>query len=84
MPWVSSMAKSTGEEVTRDFLSKSADDLESARVLYDHKHFANCLYFLQQSSEKLAKALWLWMEVLTPKIAREDFCDFSMKSFLRL
>ena len=70
---VSSMAaRNMREEAAQDFLSRSADDLDSAKVLYDHKHFANCLYLLQQSNEKLAKALWLWMGILTPKKARED------------
>lgn len=65
-------AKNAREEAARDFFSKSTDDLASAKVLYDTKHFSNSLYFLQQSGEKLAKALWLSIGILTPKRARED------------
>lgn len=65
-------AKKARDEAVQDFFSKSADDLDSAKLLYDNKQFANSLYFLQQSSEKLAKAQWLLIGILTPKKAREN------------
>jgi len=69
------------DETIQGFLSKSADDLASAKVLYDTKHFSNSLYFLQQSSEKLSKALWLRMGILTPKKARENGLVKSVLGF---
>jgi len=65
-------AKKARDEAAQDFLSKSSEDLESAKLLYDHKQFANSLYHLQQSGEKLAKAQWLLIGILTPNKARED------------
>lgn len=74
--------KDAKEKVVDDWLSASADDLESARVLYDNCLFAYSLYHLQQSNEKMAKALLLRLGFLTPKTARKDWAVKSVLGFL--
>ncbi len=69
------------DEIVRNWLSASAIDLESAKVLYDHKLFANSLYHLQQSNEKLAKGLLLSIGILTPKMAKKDLIVKSILGF---
>jgi hypothetical protein len=73
--------KSTDKAV-EDWLSRSANDLESAKVLYNNRLFDNCVYHLQQSNEKLVKALLLWIGILTPKKAREDLTVQALLGFL--
>jgi len=76
------MNKDAKDKAVEDWLSKSANDLKTAKVLYDNKIFDNCLYFLQQSNEKLLKALLLSMGILTPKRAKEDWIVKSVLGFL--
>lgn len=67
------MAQGDAKEiVVQDWLSASADDLKTAKVLYDNRLFAHSLYHLQQGNEKLAKALLHRLGFLTPKTARKD------------
>ena len=69
-------------KIVESWLSRSEGDLESAKVLYDSKHFDQCLYYLQQSNEKLAKALLLSMRFSTPKVGRKDRAIQSALGFL--
>lgn len=69
------------DEIVRNWLSASALDLESAKVLYDHRLFASSLYHLQQSNEKLAKGLLLSIGILTPKMAKKDLRVKSILGF---
>lgn len=70
------------DKIVGEWLSASAKDLEAARLLYDNKLFANCLYHLQQSNEKLTKALLLSIGILTPKRAAKDWRTKSVLGFL--
>lgn len=70
------------DKEVRNWLSKSTTDLESAKVLYDHKLFANALYHLQQSNEKLAKGLLISIGILTPKAAKKDLRVKSLLGFM--
>lgn len=70
------------DKAVEDWLSRSANDLESAKVLYENRFFDNCVYHLQQSNEKLAKALLLSVGILTPKKAREDLTVQAFLGFL--
>lgn len=70
------------DKIIADWFSKSANDLESAQVLYDNKLYANCLYHLQQSNEKLVKALLLSIGILTPRKAKTDWAIKSALGFL--
>ncbi len=44
-------------EFAKTFMKKSAEDLESAKILYEKGIYSNALYFAQQAAEKAAKAL---------------------------
>jgi hypothetical protein len=70
------------DKIVGEWLSASARDLEAARVLYDNKLFAGSLYHLQQSNEKLAKALLLSIGILTPKRTAKDWKTKSVLGFL--
>jgi hypothetical protein len=76
------MISDARDKVIEDWLSKSANDLKSAKVLYDRKLFDTCVYHLQQSNEKLAKALLLSMGILTSKEARENWTVRKWLGFL--
>jgi HEPN domain-containing protein len=76
------VAGSCKDKVIAEWLSASTTDLESAKVLYDHRLFSNSLYHLQQSNEKLAKALLLSIGFLTPKFAKKDLRIKELLGFL--
>ena len=69
-------------EAVQDWLYASEVDLQSARVLYDSNIFATSLYHLQQSNEKLAKALLLDLGFLTVKTAKRDYVVKKVLGFL--
>jgi len=75
-------SKDKKNKIVEGWLSKSEADLESAKVLYERKLFDTCLYHLQQSNEKLAKALLLSSRFSTPKIGRRDWAIQSALGFL--
>ena len=79
------MDKSSKDEenkIVEKWLSGSEDDLKAANLLYDNKLFALCLYHLQQSNEKLAKALLLSLPLSTPKRRPKDYAVQSALGFL--
>jgi len=76
------MSKDSRNKSIEDWLSRSTSDLKAAKVLYDTKLFDDCVYHLQQSNEKLLKALLLSIRIMTPKQAREDLTVQKMLGFL--
>lgn len=70
------------EKIIGEWFSASATDLKCAKVLYDNKLFASCLYHLQQSNEKLIKALLLSIGIQTPKRTAKDWTTKSVLGFL--
>jgi hypothetical protein len=70
------------DKIVEEWFSASATDLKCAKVLYDNKLFASSLYHLQQSNEKLTKALLLSIGILTPKRAAKDWMTKSVLGFL--
>jgi hypothetical protein len=84
LPQGSSMINYTKsrDKAVEDWLSRSAADLKSAKVLYDNKLWDDCVYHLQQSHEKLTKALLLSIGMMTPKQAMEDLRVQQMLGFL--
>ena len=74
--------KESKSDAIQDWLSASAVDLQSARVLYDSNIFSTSLYHLQQSNEKLAKALLLNLGFLTVKTAKKDYVVKKVLGFL--
>jgi hypothetical protein len=79
---VSSMSKDARDKAVDDWLSRSTSDLKAAKVLYDNKLFDDCVYHLQQSNEKLLKALLLSIGIMTPKQSRADLAVKKMLGFL--
>jgi hypothetical protein len=67
------------DKAIEDWLSTAVTDLKSAKVLYDSRLFDTCVYHLQQSNEKLFKALLLSLGFMTPETAKENW---TVKSFL--
>ena len=47
-----------------DWLECADDDLASARLLYENKHYSNSLYHLQQSVEKATKAFGIGLKLV--------------------
>ena len=76
------MSKDFRNKAVEDWLSRSASDLESAKVLYGARLFDDCVYHLQQSNEKLLKALLLSIGMMTPKQSRADLTVKKMLGFL--
>jgi hypothetical protein len=74
--------KETKGEAIQEWLSASAVDLRSAKVLYDNNIFSTSLYHLQQSNEKLAKALLLNLGFLTVKTAQKDYAVQKVLGFI--
>jgi hypothetical protein len=79
---VSSKSKDFRNKAVEDWLSRSTSDLKSAKVLYDARLFDDCVYHLQQSNEKLLKALLLSIGIMTPKQSRGDLTVKKMLGFL--
>jgi hypothetical protein len=69
------------DKIVGEWFSASATDLKCAKVLYDNKLFASCLYHLQQSNEKLSKALLLSIGIQTSKRAPKDWMTKSVFGF---
>jgi len=59
--------KETSLEYINDLLYIAKNDFEAAKVLYNHKLYAQSVYYLQQSVEKLTKAFGLWTGLLEEK-----------------
>jgi HEPN domain-containing protein len=76
------MSKDSRNKAVEAWLSLSTNDLKSAKALYEIKLFDNCVYHLQQSNEKLLKALLLSIGIMTPKQARADLTVQKMLGFL--
>jgi hypothetical protein len=76
------MSKDSKNKAIEDWLSISTDDLKAAKALYDIKLFGGCVGHLQQSNEKLLKALLLSIGIMTPKQARADLTVQKMLGFL--
>ncbi len=74
--------KNRDETVDR-WLSESETDLNCSRILFDHQIFSRALYHLQQSNEKLSKALLISVGILTPKRQSGDFALKSQIGFSR-
>jgi len=70
------------DKIVGEWFSASATDLKCAKILYDNKLFASCLYHLQQSNEKLTKALLQSIGIMTPKRAAKDWRVKSILGFL--
>jgi hypothetical protein len=70
------------DKAIEDWFSKAANDLKSAKLLYANKIFDYCLYHLQQSNEKLVKAMLLSIGIQTPKKSKEDLRIQSVLGFL--
>jgi hypothetical protein len=73
------LASNKEQRIIQDWLDFSASDLKCANLLFENKMFSQAIYYLQQSNEKLAKALLLKMGFLTPKAAKKDL---RVKEFL--
>jgi HEPN domain-containing protein len=70
-----SEAKKTIDSADRDNLAvslygTSIEDLESARILFNHGKYPNCIFFLQQCTEKLSKAIGIAIELIQPSELR--------------
>jgi len=66
------ISKDKSNECKR-WLEKYKEDLESAKLLYENHLFAPALYHLQQSNEKLTKALLIYYGWLLPSnVEKED------------
>ncbi|MGA3192952.1 MAG: HEPN domain-containing protein [Candidatus Bathyarchaeia archaeon] len=65
-----------------DWLSKSTSNLKSAKILYDGGQWEDCLSLLQQSHEKLFKALQLSLGRMTLKQTKADLRVQKMLGFL--
>lgn len=65
--------KDEKEKVVKNWLLMSGEDLKCAELIFKSKHYSQALYHLQQSNEKLVKALLLWIGILTPKRTKEDW-----------
>ena len=59
----------------------SKKDLNVADLVYDRRFFSQALYHLQQSNEKLVKALLLSIGILTPKKSKRDLEIKSLFGF---
>jgi len=69
------------EKVVKKWFLMSGEDLKVADLIFKSKHYPQALYYLQQSNEKLVKALLLWIGILTPKRTREDWKIKSLLGF---
>lgn len=70
------------EEDAKIWLLMSGEDLKVADLIFNGKVYSQALYHLQQSNEKLVKALLLWIGILTPKRTKEDWKIKSTLGFL--
>ena len=57
-------------------------DLQSSRILYANELYAQSIYFLQQSVEKLVKGYAILFERLTPKEIKYDIKHITPKAFV--
>jgi hypothetical protein len=53
--------------LTLSFFKTAENDLKTAKLLYDHRMYAQAIFYLQQSIEKLSKAFGLKLDLLKPK-----------------
>jgi HEPN domain-containing protein len=47
------------KEETLAWLGKADEHLKSAKALFDLEHHAQCIFFCQQATEVLLKAMWI-------------------------
>lgn len=60
------------------------DDLESSELLYENGKYRTAVFLLQQSVEKTAKSLALYLNIVTPKEIKREIGHFPPKIYKKM